>query len=856
MANPTIHIVSHTHWDREWYFSTSDSLVLMDQTITSILKELQQNPQVNFCLDGQISIVEEYLRLHPEQKACMQTLIDEKRLFVGPWYTQTDTQLVSMTSMINNLYYGIYDSKQLFDTYMNIGYLPDTFGFSNQIPMLLKQFEMDDFIFWRGIDYAKQNISPYFIWEGQDGSRVTTANLPGGYAMAQGLHADSVFMDNIYKPMLKQYESLSNASDILVTVGGDQHTIVPNLDKEVQALDSNAKISSYEAFMKAIKGQEQGVYCGEFREGRYARVHKSAGSIRSSIKKSNYDAEQSLIKGLEPLNVMAHIEGFGVSANLIGDAWKLLFEGQAHDGIVGCVSDPVAEDVLNRNKRALEISKSAQNFIKKQFAQSIGLQEDEVLIFNTQLHEFHGYKTIEIITHEEAIALDGVEACSIIETKKQKGCPNALVETPNGKFYVREEDYYIHKLIVKVTLPPFGYQVCKFHKVDIITKDTPDQHIENKNYRIAFNNHLVSLYQEDQCIENFISLCDIGNAGDTYDFSPLVDDQEFELYMKEAQVYVDGTTQSMKIDASAKLPYALDDRKHLMHTQVCPCTITLTLLDDDMIYVRVQFDNQVLSHRIRLKVNGLKKEKQTMAATPGGYVVRDVYPDEVDSNWNKTHVEYPIDIETNSGFVGFHGAGKQLVVFNKGSSEYQARDSALYMTLFASCGELGKPDLLYRPGRASGDTTKKGHIRMYTPLAQELHEHDCEFAITFVEPHAQALYLKLEQFTSANIFYQLQDINLFYERIDNKIKVNIETTSLPRKASYGALPQNLIVYSIYHSVYDDCACIRFMSMNDTTKKEMKLDPNVKISNLLEHGDYEEIKAYRMYTMRGNLHEHK
>lgn len=856
MENRTVHIVSHTHWDREWYFSTCDSLVLMDQTITKILAELEKNESVSFCLDGQISIVEEYLNLHPEQKQLMQKLVDDHRLLVGPWYTQTDTQLVSMSSIIQNLYYGIYRSKELFSSYMKIGYLPDTFGFSNQLPMLLKQFEIDDFIFWRGIDFEKQEITPYFKWIAQDGSSVTAANLVNGYAMAQGLNTDDVFVKNVYQPLLKQYEELTDAKDILVTVGGDQHTIVTDLDKKVKALDSNAVISSYETFMKAIKGHENGCYCGEFREGRYSRVHKSAGSIRSSIKKSNYDAEQSLTRGLQPLNIMAEAEGFGISNQLIWEAWKLLFEGQAHDGIVGCVSDSVAEDLLNRNKRALEISSSAQNLIKKQFAKAVDLQEDEVLVFNTETHPFVGYKTIEIISHDEAVEVEGVESCTLLETRKQEGYENALVETANGKFYEKEEDYYFHKLLIHVKLPAFGYRVLKFHGVKKQNMEVSSTTISNKLYTITFANGALRLSMEDGEIQDFLCLYECGNDGDTYDFSPVKGDQEHPLSMHQAQVYVDGAVEIMKIDATALLPYDLTNRLHPDHTVECPCMITLRLQEDTMIHVRVDFDNRVLSHRLRMRIKSLHKGNQIIAATPGGYVLRDICTEPVDPNWHKTHVEYPVDIETNSGFTGFTGEGKQLVIFNKGLKEYQANQESIAMTLFATCGELGKPDLLYRPGRASGDTTKKGHSRIMTPLAQELHAHSCELAITFMEPDPAQMALQLQQYESADIFYQLQNINLFYERIDNKIQAGVlNELSLKKEASYLELPADLLVYNLYHSLYDNHVRIRFMSLRDCTRDEAGLLEDCVISNLLEQGDYHELKAYRIYTMRGKINEH-
>lgn len=40
------HIVNHTHWDREWYFTSGDALVLSEQLFTDVIDELERNPDV------------------------------------------------------------------------------------------------------------------------------------------------------------------------------------------------------------------------------------------------------------------------------------------------------------------------------------------------------------------------------------------------------------------------------------------------------------------------------------------------------------------------------------------------------------------------------------------------------------------------------------------------------------------------------------------------------------------------------------------------------------------------------------------------------------------------------------------
>ena len=71
-----VHIVNHTHWDREWYFTSMDALVLSDQLFSDVLTELSRNPEASFVLDGQLSILDDYLDLYPEKLPEIKALIE------------------------------------------------------------------------------------------------------------------------------------------------------------------------------------------------------------------------------------------------------------------------------------------------------------------------------------------------------------------------------------------------------------------------------------------------------------------------------------------------------------------------------------------------------------------------------------------------------------------------------------------------------------------------------------------------------------------------------------------------------------------------------------------------------------
>ena len=147
-----VHITPHMHWDREWYFTTEASRILLVNNMEEILTRLEQDDAYKYyVLDGQTAVLEDYFAVKPENRPRVKALVEAGKLIIGPWYTQTDTTLVSGESIVRNLMYGIRDCMA-FGEPMKIGYLPDSFGMSGQLPHIYNGFGITRTMFWRGVD--------------------------------------------------------------------------------------------------------------------------------------------------------------------------------------------------------------------------------------------------------------------------------------------------------------------------------------------------------------------------------------------------------------------------------------------------------------------------------------------------------------------------------------------------------------------------------------------------------------------------------------------------------------------------------------------------------------------------------
>ncbi len=147
----TAHIISHTHWDREWYLPYEKHHVLLVKLVDTLLYKLDTDPDFkSYYMDGQTIILEDYLQVRPENRERLEHYIKEGRIAIGPWYILQDAFLTSSEANIRNLQIGHQDASR-YGTIAKVGYFPDTFGNIGQAPQIMRQAGIDNAVFGRGV---------------------------------------------------------------------------------------------------------------------------------------------------------------------------------------------------------------------------------------------------------------------------------------------------------------------------------------------------------------------------------------------------------------------------------------------------------------------------------------------------------------------------------------------------------------------------------------------------------------------------------------------------------------------------------------------------------------------------------
>src|SRR6059036_1746889 len=142
-------LVSHSHWDREWYRTFQSFRARLVDLIDRVLELVAEDPGFRFLLDGQTVVIEDYLEIRPGRRADLEAACRAGRLAIGPWYVQPDSLLPSGEAHVRNLLEGRRVGGTV-GPVSRVAYCPDSFDHPAQLPQLFHGFGLGPFIYWRG----------------------------------------------------------------------------------------------------------------------------------------------------------------------------------------------------------------------------------------------------------------------------------------------------------------------------------------------------------------------------------------------------------------------------------------------------------------------------------------------------------------------------------------------------------------------------------------------------------------------------------------------------------------------------------------------------------------------------------
>ena len=438
-----LHVISHTHWDREWYLTFQQFRLKLVHLVDKLLDILEEDPDFkHFMLDGQTIVLDDYLQMRPEMKAVLREHIQEGRILIGPWHILPDMFLVSPEAHIRNLLQGARTARK-FGPKMPVGYIPDPFGHPGQVPQILKGFGLEAAALWRGLSAQPTEI----WWESPDGSKILLVYLRDSYSNGANLPVSNP--EAFAEQIAIAGDSLaahSAVGDYLIMLGTDHMEPSPHtacvITHANENLSNTAVIhSTLPEFIQQIRAQIEDLehpiptIHGELRA--CDRMHLLPGvlSTRMWIKQRNHASQTLLEKWAEPFSVFA--ERFitdkstqskwayrtpeAIASNrvrnvgpIIRHAWRLVMENHPHDSICGCSIDQVHDEMKPRFDQADQIGEEITLQALQAISQATDTQSDDafsaIVIFNPLGTTQHDLVEVELKIPEDVSAFELMDA--------------------------------------------------------------------------------------------------------------------------------------------------------------------------------------------------------------------------------------------------------------------------------------------------------------------------------------------------------------------------------------------------------------------------------------------------------------
>lgn len=738
-----VHITPHMHWDREWYFTTEASRILLVNNMEEILTRLEQDEEYKYyVLDGQTAVLEDYFAVMPENRSRVKALVQAGKLIIGPWYTQTDTTIVSGESIVRNLMYGMRDCMA-FGEPMKIGYLPDSFGMSGQLPHIYNGFGITRTMFWRGCSERHGTDKTEFLWQSPDGSEVTAQVLPLGYAIGKYLPEDE---EGLRKRLDSYFEVLEKASvtkEILLPNGHDQMPLQQNIFAVMDKLreiypQRQFVMSRFEEVFEHIEARrdELATLKGEFIDGKYMRVHRTIGSTRMDIKIAHARIENKIVNVLEPLATLAWTLGFDYHHGLLEKMWKEILKNHAHDSIGCCCSDKVHREIVSRFELAEDMADNLIQFYMRKITDNMpDAAADKLVMFNLMPwpREEVINTTIRLRASQFRIVDDKGQDIPYFICSSRELDPGLIDR--QIVHYGNYEPFMEFDIQLSQILPSMGYRTLYIEAQasgQIIAKAKPTEALlENAFWQINLNAD-GTLRMRDKATgliyDRVLEIEESSDDGDEYDYSP--SREEWRLTPADAQhsvnVIHEGWQSRAVIGYCLPVPANLDERSARQKGGTLGVEIEVTLSHNSRrIDVDVRLDNQADDHRVRVLIPTPFNTETVLADTQFGSITRPVR-DEAMANWQQEGwKEAPVSVWNLLNYAVLQQGRNGLALFTEGLREFEIvgeEEKTFALTLLRGVGLLGKEDLLLRPGRPSG-------IKMPVPDSQVHGILGCRFSL-------------------------------------------------------------------------------------------------------------------------------
>lgn len=383
--------IGNCHIDTAWMWPFAETKRKIVRSWTTQLRIAEQYPEYVFVASQMQQF--KWLKLyHPEiLKQIKEKFTTNQFLPIGGSWVENDVNIPNGESLLRQFILGQRFQKQEFGFYSNIFWLPDTFGYSSQIPQICQLVGIDKFLTQK-LSWNNINQFPLttFNWVGLNGSQVLVHMPPANTYTAGANFGDIIRSQSQHKnlgdttagmllyghgdggggPTEEMVEKIRRARGLANTAG-----LMPTVHL------GNTVDEFYDNVLKnSNNGDDLPSWLGEI----YLEYHRGTYTTQADVKRFNRDGEVKL-HDLELIASLVSVTNskYEYPKKIINGLWEDLCLCQFHDVLPGtCIGMVYYEEVYPMQKALL---KKADELIEEALSYvSDGKKKtDAFTIFNT-----------------------------------------------------------------------------------------------------------------------------------------------------------------------------------------------------------------------------------------------------------------------------------------------------------------------------------------------------------------------------------------------------------------------------------------------------------------------------------------
>lgn len=445
LKKQTLNVLGHAHLDMAWLWPLEETWEVGERTFQSVINLQADFPDLIF---GHTSpALYEWIEQHrPQLFARIHAAVKAgKWELLGGMWIEPDMNLIAGESISRQLLYGQRYFYSRFGQYSRVAWLPDSFGFCQQLPQFCQQAGIDYFVTGK-LHWNDTNPFPLgaFYWRSPDGSQLLTVMAPPNLAGV---------MDTQPLPMAnyaRHWRGQTALNDCLWLPGVGDHGGGPTRDmwqvkQRWQASDFFPQIVTATAYDCVTKIQAQladlPTPAPIWDQDLYLELHRGCYTAHADQKRYNRQCEQLLYEAELWSSFASWATGYDYPQNELETAWKGVLLNQFHDILPGTSIPEVFITANQTWEKALSISQRLIAIALDRLSQCITLLENlpdqarSLLIFNPL----------------------NWETRQLVEIKIEDNSNYQVIDWETGKLMPVQRSHQ-GNLLIDATIPPLTYQ--------------------------------------------------------------------------------------------------------------------------------------------------------------------------------------------------------------------------------------------------------------------------------------------------------------------------------------------------------------------------------------------------------------